>query len=218
MSSPETRKLLIRDTKHKEHVRKKVMEFLDTIPESSLNSIGWTGGEPFLLPEFDSFYSKLVSLKPTYLNIYSNLTTYHSNIYPKSTPESIGIMCSIDAGTRETYLKIKGKDYFYNVVENIKKYCDINPDSIYIKYLFCEYNSDKKEIDSFINIMKSCGVIHIFISLNDFEMNSLHQDMIDNMIYFITECKKYGFYVHNYIRKQIPEVDLVLPKSESISI
>ncbi len=218
MSSPETRKLLIRDTKHKEHVRKKVMEFLDTIPESSLNSIGWTGGEPFLLPEFDSFYSKLVSLKPTYLNIYSNLTTYHSNIYPKSTPESIGIMCSIDAGTRETYLKIKGKDYFYNVVENIKKYCDINPDSIYIKYLFCEYNSDKKEIDSFINIMKSCGVIHIFISLNDFEMNSLHQDMIDNMIYFITECKKYGFYVHNYIRKQIPEVDCILPKSESISI
>ena len=54
------------------------------------------------LSEFDSFYSKLVSLKPTYLNIYSNLTTYHSNIYPKSTPESIGIMCSIDAGTRET--------------------------------------------------------------------------------------------------------------------
>ena len=218
MSSPETRKLLVRDAKHKEHVRKKVMEFLDTIPESSLDAIGWTGGEPFLLHEFDSFYSKLVSLKPSRLTIYSNLTISLENIQLKNSPNSISIMCSIDSGTRETYINIKKEDYFYKVIENIKKYCAINNNCIFIKYLFCEYNSNKKEIDSFINMMKSCGVIHIFISLNDFEINSLHQDMIDNMIYFITECKKYGFHVHNYIRKQIKEIDSILPKDESISI
>lgn len=218
MSSPETRKLLIRDAKHKEHVRKKVMEFLDAIPESSLDAIGWTGGEPFLLPGFDAFYSKLVSLKASELTIFSNVTIYRENVHIKNFSHSIKIMCSIDSGTRETYLKIKGKDYFDNVIENIKKYCAIEQDNIRVKYLFCKENSNHKEIDSFMNIMKQCNVKHIYISLNDFISESLSKDFIDNMIYFIKKGKENNFTVYNYIRKNIPEIDNLLPKHYVLSI
>lgn len=217
MSSPETRKLLIRDTKHKEHVRKKVMEFLDTIPECSLDSIGWTGGEPFLMPDFDAFYSSLIKLKSR-IGIASNLTHYKNIVHPQIYPYPIQIMCSIDSGTPETYMKIKGKDYFYTVIENIKKYCSIEQDMVYAKYLFCKHNNDCKEIDSFMNIMKQCGVKHIYISLDRFIHNQLSYELIENMKYFIYKGKEYNFILSNFIQINIDPIDKILPKSSIFTV
>lgn len=158
MSSPEIRKSIQRTAAEKERVRKKVMELLDSIPQHSITTIGWTGGEPFLLQDFDAFYAKVLGLKAHTLCIYSNLTHYREVVIPRLHPNSIQLICSLDSGTPETYKKIKGRDLFHEVVENIKKYCSIEPDAVYIKYLFCDSNFSIAEVDSFFEVMQYCGV------------------------------------------------------------
>ena len=62
------------------------------------------------------------------------------------------INVSLDAGTRETYKKIKGFDFFHMVMNNLKKYSNEGL-SIILKYIFLPgINDNKLDIEGFIKI------------------------------------------------------------------
>ena len=218
MASPELRKTLVRPAEHAARVRNKIIELFDNIPRNSLEHVGWTGGEPFLMPEFDVFYEKVISMKPNALMFATNLTQYKEVIRPQCAPQQIGIVCSLDAGTPETYQKIKGRDLFYTVIDNIKKYCSIEPKSVWIKYLFCEYNYKKNEIDSFFDSIKDTGVKKLRISYNDFASESPTKEQIEGMIYFINKAKEQNYSIDSVIRRSVKEVETLIPKSTSITV
>lgn len=70
----------------------------------------------------------------------------------------IGI--SLDAGTRETFMKIKNIDAFDQVIENIKKLRKVSEAQISLKYIIIkDVNDNKEELEKFLEIAKSIGNI-----------------------------------------------------------
>jgi wyosine [tRNA(Phe)-imidazoG37] synthetase (radical SAM superfamily) len=84
----------------------------------------------------------------------------------KANPLS-AINLSIDAGTKETWRKIKGADNFDTVLDNLAKYLasSARPGQITLKYIILPgINDNLEDFRSVIEIMKSLQVKHLSIS------------------------------------------------------
>lgn len=84
----------------------------------------------------------------------------------KSNPHSC-INLSIDAGTAETWHKVKGVNNFRNVLENLSKYSNscISPEQITLKYIILPgINDNKNDYQGVIDIMKKLKIKSLIIS------------------------------------------------------
>lgn len=81
------------------------------------------------------------------------------------------ICISLDAGTKETFQKIKGIDAFEQVINNIKKLRETSKAQISLKYIIIKgVNDNKEEVEKFLNIAKEIGNIqpvHLEIDYNN---------------------------------------------------
>ena len=138
------------------------------------------GGDISVLKEF----KKIMKLfdkyggKSIYYCILSNSIAYQPII--RDLIKNHGraqLMTSIDAGTRETYKKIKRVDKFDTVIKNIKKYCkDVDKPLVKIRYIIVKgLNDNYNEIDAFINKMADIGVKIVEFLLQD-EL-TIHTDL-----------------------------------------
>jgi len=105
-------------------------------------------------PDFDEI---LDVLKKNDVNLYVDTSAF---LYKESISEFLAtgrmreFRHSMDAGTRETFKKIKGVDGFDRVVENMKRYSksDINKVTK-LKYIICpEMNDNVEEFSAFLDI------------------------------------------------------------------
>ena len=118
--------------------------------------------------------------EPLILNNIPEAINFLSEYYPKSTVIFVSnfslkkqandlinvlqnrkihskLKTSIDCGTRETYKKIRGRDLYDTVVENIINAAKNNAfDEIMLKYIFLEdgSNASYKDVNGFINLVK----------------------------------------------------------------
>lgn len=86
-----------------------------------------------------------------------------------------GEFCTaLDAGTRETYLKIKQVDKFDKSVENIRKYInEAGNSSIIIKYIIVNgYNDNIEEFKTFMDLMQELNVKIVVVDID-------YRDIID---------------------------------------
>jgi MoaA/NifB/PqqE/SkfB family radical SAM enzyme len=121
------------------------------------------GGEPLLNPAINSFLERLYrnGVQAGVITNGSLITDEHIEVMAR-TCRWVGI--SMDAGTAETYNKVKGigeKDFFYKIVENmgklVKKVRDLGTDcDVAYKFLLHPYNAT--EIFEAAVIAKSIGV------------------------------------------------------------
>lgn len=86
------------------------------------------------------------------------------------TGRALKVQISMDAGTRETYHKVKGLDAFDRVIENMKRYELGNVDGFVLKYIFLEgYNDNEADTDGFIDVAAEVGCRSITISSDLFK-------------------------------------------------
>ena len=79
------------------------------------------------------------------------------------------INLSIDAGTSETWHKVKGVDNFQHVLNNLKAYRKVSQRAgqIFLKYIVCPgINDSEEDFLSFVNIVKLLDVQYVQISRN----------------------------------------------------
>lgn len=144
-----------------------IAPILEKLKEQNLLSpsckITWGDGETVLLKNFEPIMR--FSLKFGIRNeLLSNCSIYNELVAAALHNQLVTIRCSIDAGTRECFNDIRGKDMFDNVWTNIKKYSEINPDLITLKYIFLNNNCSLFQINNFINTMKSSGIKRLLIT------------------------------------------------------
>ena len=72
---------------------------------------------------------------------------------------------SIDAGTRETYAKVKGLDAFESVKETLYKYHRAGV-KIELKYIILNQNNNEQDLDGFIEIAKEIEPEKIIVSFD----------------------------------------------------
>ena len=217
MAEPEMRKKITRSKTHRDKVYQTILQILSSIPPDDVHFVGWTGGEPLLLPKFEELYKKIIAFTPEELNIYSNLTYFQPLLLKTLQNTRIQLICSLDSGTPETYFKVKGKDYFHRVIENLKKY-SMSPHKIYAKYIFLSENCNKQEIEAFFHILSECNITNAVISSDDFASSPLPQELVNAMIFFCETASKQGIMVTSTVRQNVPEIETIVKKNGSISI
>jgi pyruvate-formate lyase-activating enzyme len=97
------------------------------------------------------------------LNLTSNCSLYREKLAELMELGRVtSIVTSIDAGTRETFKKVKQVDMFDKVVENLRKY-PVEKTSLTMKYIFLEgLNDNETDIDGYYELVKEIGGLIMF--------------------------------------------------------
>jgi len=133
-----------------------IVEFIKVLSDAKsfekCKQVVWGGGEPTLDKSFELIVNEIdkYSNPNIYHRVFTNSVRYHKAITEFLEKGLIKIVTSIDSGTKENFKKIRGRDKFYDVFENLKKYAEINPNRITIKYILTEENLDENELNNFV--------------------------------------------------------------------
>lgn len=127
----------------------------------------WGGGEPTLCSEFEEI-ANLLRKNNFRQAVNSSGIIFSPVIFEGMKDGSMSVQISPDAGTYETYFKIKRQNNFYKVWENIGKYAKA-PNMLFVKYIFFSVSANEFDVRNFIKRCVKVGVQNIVI---DCESNS----------------------------------------------
>ena len=133
-----------------------VVEFIKYLSDSkafkNCKQVVWGGGEPTLDKSFELIVNEIdkYANPNIYHRVFTNSVRYHQAVTDFLKRDLIKIVTSIDAGTREKFKQVRGRDKFYNVFENLQKYSSYNPNRITIKYILTDENLDESELKNFV--------------------------------------------------------------------
>lgn len=149
-------------------------------------SLGFANDEITINP----FQNEFFEVAKKYVNeIFTNASVYSENIVRAAkNKKNFHIIVSNDCGTKETFKKIKKRDVYDKVCNNLQKYAAFGV-KIHMKYIFIpNINDNAMDIDGFISI---CGLINpevvyidkeaqIYADEKDFSISTI--ELIRNMI------------------------------------
>ena len=119
-------------------------------------------------------------LHPLAYKVNSCLLTYDGHLAELMRQGMAYVIWSLDAGTRETYRKIKQIDAFENVMKNIRRYIEQDAYGgklIVAKYLIVKgINDNDEEFDAFLKVVTSLGLKFISLSF-DFYVKADQSDL-----------------------------------------
>lgn len=171
--------------------------------------VRFQGGDLGVLENFDEYIDLFQKFGFKIIHFSTNNIIYQPKIAQILKEGKGSLNVSLDAGTKETYNKIKRVDKFNEVIENLKKYLEtgIHPDAISIHYIIIQnYNDNKNEIKNFLKLMKKIGISTIGIRIDHKDLDSylLGKSPIEVInkykklvTYFYNEAKKLNFKLDN---------------------
>lgn len=144
-----------------------IPELLQHPSGKDINSIRWVAGECTLQKGFKEYCQMLLSAN-VYQQFYTTAIKYSRCISDALKAKQGSILVSIDAGTRETYKKIKGVDKFEAVVSNIYRYGreSQNKSCCATKFIIDSKNSNINDITLFIMHSIALGSSKCYYSFN----------------------------------------------------
>ena len=116
--------------------------------------------------------------KGYFLDVFTNCSVFDKALFELAQEDPVIIRTSFDAGTPETYAKIKGVDCWQKMLENVKHYLQapflvLNP-----KYLFVPgINDNEVDVTNFVKVCVDLSVdfvTPVFSFLDDRYVNSNH--------------------------------------------
>jgi pyruvate-formate lyase-activating enzyme len=128
------------------------------------STIDWGGGEPTIYPEFDQALELLTRFGATTW-VHTNGTRVPKPIRNGLSSVRLHILCSIDAGTRQTWQRIKNKDLLHIVWRNIEQYVRLGA-RVVLKYIVTEENCAEAELQAFVAAARASGARELVIDID----------------------------------------------------
>ena len=118
--------------------------------------IAWGGGEPTIRKDFNDLFSYANSrFKPKTQRVFTNALKYSSRLQKAlDNRENIYTTTSVDAGTEETFIKIRDSKGLERVLKFLERYAENSPDLVTVKYIFTLDNYDAENISQFVEKVK----------------------------------------------------------------
>ncbi len=112
--------------------------------------IDWGGGgEPTIMPGFDDLLVQLNTHGTTQW-LHTNGTRLPKPILDRTVnPSRIRVLCSVDAGTPQAYLRMKGRDLYDLVWRNLEVYAEAGVE-VTVKYIMRDENCSGHELRRFV--------------------------------------------------------------------
>lgn len=140
-----------------------ILQFFEE--EGGVNSLHYEAGEITISP-YATEMLEFLKEKKWKGRILSNGSVYKEELKDLLSKGLFTLNVSLDSGTPETFSKVKGVDYFNEVVENLEKYAEAGG-KIQAKYIVLGgFNCGDADIDGFILIAKRLGA-KVIISRNN---------------------------------------------------
>lgn len=132
-----------------------VSALVDCLIESghlcNCNTVVWGGGEPVVGDGFTQLIERLVrDVSGATHRVLTNAVKYSPVVARLLMENKVVITTSIDAGTAEIFKTVRGRDKFSTVLANLKKYAQLKPRRVTVKYIFTEENSTISEVRAFV--------------------------------------------------------------------
>lgn len=145
--------------KSKYDVPNLLTELQDTGNLTDCKAIVWGGGEPTLGANFDSMLKQVSDKFPTIQQrVISNATKMSRSIEDGLQNNTISLVTSIDAGTKEKFMEVRDHKQFERVLKNLQKYAEFGAENITVKYIFLDQNATLSEIQAFIEKIREYGL------------------------------------------------------------
>lgn len=150
--------------------------------------VDWSGGEPMLAPDFAETSSFMASIGATQA-LFTNAVVL-SEVALAWIPDSLSRMyVSVDAGTRETYRRIKGRDAFETVWAHIKRYVQAGGRRVLAKMVLLPEN--RHEVARFVQRAEDAGVQTVVVDINHFR-EDVGEDDVAAAAAMLEECARRG--------------------------
>jgi len=169
-----------------------IQEFIDKEYLAKDSLIEWGGGESTILPDFQNL--QLLLLDHGYMQtIFTNAVLFSKEIEQGLRQRKMTVVTSVDSGTVETYKKIKGRDHFHKVWENLGKYIQTGG-QVAIKYVLRRDNAGESDLKGFIELCKKYHAPQIAIApdLNEIRENSVSDGTLFGAAFLAGEAQKHG--------------------------
>ena len=165
-------------------------------------AIGFGGGEPTILPEFEKLINLFLKNGISNIRVPSSGIKYSPVIAKGISTGQLSVVVSVDSSSKEIYKKIKQTDKYETVCKNLKKYAKSQRGSYNVisKYIIIpEINDNTVEIDNWLKFNKdnNIGIIVIDIEnswLNRYRKEEPDKRIIDLMKYVAAKSKEMNFY------------------------
>lgn len=130
-----------------------------------------TAGEPLLHPRRKEFYQAFDGAE---FVVNTNGSIYDPDLFEMMTQKQVLLITSVDAGTRETYRKIKGIDGFSRIRNNLSRYAQATMGIVALKYLFVPgVNDFRADIDGFVELCMDIGAMFVIVSIDYFSISNI---------------------------------------------
>jgi poly(ribitol-phosphate) beta-N-acetylglucosaminyltransferase len=162
--------------------------------------IAWGGGEPTVRKDFESLFNSLTErFTPRTQRVFTNALKYSNALQKAVDGRLASITASVDAGTENTFRKVRGANGLDRVLKNLKSYSQKNPDLVTIKYIFTDENLGFDEIHQFVdNIQKHDLMKCNFLISTDFKSETISDDKIINIITMYFMLYEKGIFATNF--------------------
>ncbi len=156
------------------------------------------GGEVAILDEFPELMDLMLEHGFYYCYVMSSGIAYSETIVKMLQNPKTRFSVTISAGSKEVFKKIKKRDKFDQVKENLRKYIEKAADKtkVCVRYIIDEgYNDTEKDIKDWIDTCEEIGAKSLEISL-DFcrgflnKKNQPVNDRLKELVnYYLEECE-----------------------------
>lgn len=161
-----------RDSKHAGSIHYALLPTLSALAARKLFApgceAGWAGGEPTILPEFEEL-CELFTANGIHQIINTNALLFSPRIEKGLAQGMVRIVTSVDAGSPEVYARVRRKDKYARVFENLGRYAATGG-LVEAKYIVCECNNGLEEVDGFLDDCARHGVGRVIGSFDNKEL------------------------------------------------
>ncbi|MDE6993222.1 MAG: radical SAM protein [Lachnospiraceae bacterium] len=142
-----------------------------------------TAGEPTLYPGRNDAYQAFDGAQFLF---NTNGFLYDEGLFELMSRRKVLVVDSIDAGTQETFQKIKGVNGFDRVRENLRKYAQAPMGIVSTKFIFIPgINDTPEDVDGFINFCVDVDATFAMIALDYFgteKITARTKEMVNRLI------------------------------------
>ena len=166
-------------------------------------AIGFGGGEPTILPEFDKLMSFFIKNGFTNVRVPSSGIKYSKIIEKGIATGQVTVVVSIDSSSRDTYKIIKRTDTYDIVVKNLIKYAkaqQIGKYNVTSKYIIIPYvNDTKEELENWLYFNKKNNIELLVLDIENSWLTRYREEKPDDRIielmkYIEKKAKEMNFY------------------------
>ena len=146
------------------------------------SAVDFNGGEPTLLRDLDE-HLHYFSSRRIRVFLYTNAVIFRQSVYDGLVNGSIRWVCtSLDAGSPSSFMRLKKRDHFLQVLENLTRYAHAGSQGggmLAVKYIFCDDNCDDDDIAGFTYAMLAIRPQKIWLTFDFMPLENLPGDSED---------------------------------------